>query len=151
LGSSGNHMPRTTAQLVRELLGDDYGPRYNGSLPSLQPFVDSATLLVDRVVNRAVNKGILLPTDHQELIERWLAAHMYCQNDPQYMSKNTGSSGGSFMRPSPGEGLDSTTYGQTAQRLDYSGCLRNLDKQQTAGGAWLGKTASEQTTWEQRN
>ena len=48
-------------------------------------------------------------------------------------------------------GLDSSFYGQTAMRIDRSGMLWNIDKQQFARGVWLGKPVSEQIPYDQRD
>lgn len=135
---------RTTADRVRILLGSDY----NGTT-DLAQFAADASVVVDRVVLMAAKKGITLSSAELEMVERWLAAHLYQMNDPGYTSRSNGGASGSFDGGS-GEGWEGTRYGRTAVRLDYSNSLRNMDKQQRAGGAWLGKPVTQQIPYEDR-
>jgi hypothetical protein len=49
--------------------------------------------------------------------------------------------------------LEATLYGQTATRLDKSGCLAALatGERKVAGGVWLGRRPSEQTDYVDRD
>jgi len=142
-------MPRTTIAAVQDLLGANYGPNPNGSLPNLQTYIDSATTLVDQLVTDASIK--FPPYTHTsaqlELIERWLSAHFYTKMDPTYSSKSTSGASGSFVRdpkvPEP--------YKDAAIMLDPSGALAALLNRQTAGGAWLGKPVSAQIPYWERD
>lgn len=145
-------MARTTSSLVQGVLLADYDA---ARAPSLTPFIDTASALVDRLESSALAEGVTLAASLLELIERWLAAHCYVQTDRQYQSKSTGGASASFMGQS-GLGLKGSTYGQTALRLDYTGFLATVDTPETpvrrvAGAAWLGKAASEQTPYHQRD
>jgi hypothetical protein len=128
---------RTTAAAVQSVLMDDYGPRVDGSLPDLQPYISSATVVVDRVAFMAAARGLPLLDSELELVERWLSAHMYCQSDRQVQSRSQGGVSGSFGGQLT-DGFQSTTYGQTACRIDYSGSLQALDRRQRGRVAWLG-------------
>lgn len=141
---------RTNAAAVIGVLQDDYGPAEDGSLPSLTPYMASASVIVDRVVTCAANKGITLDANEQEIIERWLSAWAYGESDKPYTQRTTEGASGSFAGQT-GEGFCSNLYGQTACRLDWSGCLFNLDKQQRAGAAWLGKPPSQQIPYCERD
>ena len=147
-------MSRTNSAAVILILGDasahpQNAGDYDGSR-DLPPFIDSATAVVDRVNTCATNKGVTLTSTELELIERWLAAHLYAMSDQQLASKNTQGSGGSF-RAAGGLALDGTTYGQTAKMMDPSGCLNAIGSRRRAWGAWLGKPPSEQTDYVDRD
>lgn len=141
---------RTNSAAVQGVLGDDYGPKEDGTLPDLTPYIATASAIVDRVITCATRKGYTLSCTETELIERWLAAHFYAVSDKPYQSRSTEGASGQFSGQTA-MGFDANQYGQMAQRVDYSGCLRNLDKQQRAGAAWLGKPASQQQSWQDRN
>lgn len=130
-------MSRTTPTLVESLLGADYGPLPDGTFQDLQQFCDTANSLVNRAVVCANAKGYFLSGTDLEIIERWMAAWAYTQSDKTLASKSTSGGSGSFQGQT-GMGFESNNYGMTAMRLDYSNCLRNMDKQQRAKGVWLG-------------
>lgn len=138
---------RTTTESVKAILADNYDHENN---PSLTPFMRPANLIVSRVKTCATNKGIVLSTDELEAIECWLAAHFYCISDKTYQSRSTSGASGSFVGQT-GMMLDFTEYGQQAQLIDYSNCLRNLNKQQRARFGWLGKPVSQQIEYEKRD
>lgn len=140
-------MARTTSSAVQLILLKDYDGE---DLPSLSPYIEAATAIVDRVESCASEKEIPLSATELELIERWLSAHFYQMSDQAYTSKSTGGASGSF-KGQFGAGFEITTYGQMALRLDYSGCLSAIDKRQTAGAFWLGKEPSNQTPYYQRD
>jgi hypothetical protein len=143
-------MPRTTILQVQGILGSNYGPLEDGTLPDLQQFIDSATVIVDRVATCASNRNKTLTDGELELIERWLSAHLYAQMDMLYQSRSTGGASGSFQGQT-GMSLDSTRYGQTAVNIDYSGCLSAIGKRQATQFMWLGKPASQQIPIDQRD
>lgn len=146
---------RTNPDDVAALLGDNYD-----GVTDLSGFIDTASAIVDQVVTMAAEKAgggtgnytsrFTLTAAVQELIERWLAAHNYALMDPLYMSKSTGGASASFQRQA-GMGFESTEYGRMAIRLDFSGCLNNIDKQQFASCDWLGKAPSVQIPYMDRN
>lgn len=143
---------RTTAAAVRGVLeaGGDYGPKEDGSLPDLTPFMDTAYSLVTDVVACASRKGVTLDTDKREIIERWLAAHAYALSDKPLSSKSDGGASGAFSGQT-GLALDFTQYGQMAKILDTSGCLINIEKRQVARGFWMGKPYSSQIPYDERS
>ena len=142
-------MPRTTAALVKSILLRDYDSL---RAPDLTPFIEAANLLVTRVEECALAKGITLTADELEMIERWLAAHSYALNDRIYTSKHTADASASFGGQM-GLGLDFTPYGQWAARLDISGCLEALaGAERKVGRAyWLGKPKSDQIDYVDRD
>lgn len=122
--------PRTKAKDVQAILDNNYGGA------DLAPYIATASATVDRVATCAARKKVPLTVVELELVERWLAAHNYCQMDPTYSSRSTEGASGSFQGQVTA-GIDGSRYGQNAQRIDYSGCLRNLDKQQRASATHL--------------
>lgn len=144
-------MARTTDVLVKKVLapGRDYDTVNN---PSLQPFIEAASSVVDDVVTCATRKGKTLTSTKLELIERWLAAHLYQMSDEGYTSRSTMSASGSFQGQT-GMYLEATMYGQTAITLDPTGCLVAIAKgaRPTARAFWAGKRPSEQTDYDARD
>lgn len=143
-------MARTTAELVKEVLapGGDYNLRTN---PSLTVFINSASVLVNKVISLAANneeEG--LTTDQAQLVETWLAAHMYCMSDQTYASKSTAGASASFHGQT-GLKLDATKYGQMAKVIDTTGYLTSLSENLSASMTWLGKPVSEQIAYEERD
>jgi hypothetical protein len=146
-------MARTTSAAVQAILGDNYGYRADGTLPDLTPFIESAYVTVNRVVQMAAAKitPITLGSDELEIIERWLSAHFYAVNDPIYTSRSTGGASGQFQTGTPGKGFAATEYGRQAIALDYSGSLCVLSEKYRAGMTWLGKPPSQQIPYIDRN
>ena len=137
---------RTTEDAVKGILNKDYGPLPDGSLPSLIPYIDTASSVVDDAEQCASDYGEAWPSGKAELIERWLAAHFYTKMDPTYSSRTTGRASGQFIRdpqvPEP--------YKDGAQMLDPTGCVSAILNRKMIRGGWLGKPPSDQTTAEQR-
>jgi hypothetical protein len=141
---------RTTADLVKGVLMDDYGARLDGTPPDLSPYIDTASLLVDRVVTCAAGKRLALTAAELELIERWLSAHAYAMVDQPYASKSTGGASGSYQGRTDMM-LEATKYGQMALALDWTGCLSAVSKQARAGARWLGKPPRDQLSYDDRS
>lgn len=140
-------MARTDATAVQEVLLKDYDSR---NAPSLTRFINAASLLVNRVATCAANKGYTLSEEELEMIESWLAAHMYATSDRTLASKSTSGASGSFHGQATMR-LEATFYGQTALTLDSSGCLEALNKRAVASFTWLGKPPSDQIEVDQRD
>lgn len=140
-------MARTTPGQVQALLIDNYDV---DNLPSLVPFIETATVRVDRVATMATSRGCTLTAAELELIERWLAAHFYACADRTYSSNSTLDSSASYDGQT-GKALESTMYGQTALGLDPSGALAALNSRNTAGGFWMGKPKSDRIDYVDRN
>lgn len=137
-------MSRTTATAVKNVLGPNYDS-ING--PTLTPFIDLANLVTTRYQALAAAEGTVPSSAELEMVERYLAAQRYCDQDPVYTSRSTLSASGSFQR------LDTAIgeFARAACGLDPTGLLMGLLKGQVAGGAWAGKAESEQLTWDERN
>lgn len=138
-------MARTTAALVRGVLQRDY--RIGADVA---PYIRAANLVVTRVNTCATAKSITLSSDELTEVETWLAAHFYVCSEQTLASKSGGGAGGSFHGQT-GMHLDSSRYGQTAQTIDYSGCLAAIGKRQFASMEWLGLAPSDQTDYDQRD
>jgi hypothetical protein len=115
-------MARTTTAAVQGILGSDYDSRRS---PDLSPRIETAATLVDDIVAKAVELGIPLTDARLEVIERWLAAHLYCVTDRPYKSRSAGGASGTFDGNTD-KGLDATLYGQTARVLDTTGFLSSI-------------------------
>lgn len=137
---------RTTVLAVQTLLETNNDYR---SGKDLQQFIDSATVVVDRVQAMAISRSKTLTAGELELIERWLSGHFYAMLDQTYSSKSTNGASGSFHGQT-GMKFEATKYGQTALSLDYSGSLDSLQKRQTASCSWLGVTETEALDYEDR-
>jgi len=144
--------PRTNSERVKKVLapGGDYDLQ---NAPDLQPFIDTATAIIDDVEKCAASADVASPMskDRLELIERWLAAHCYKASDQPYSQRSTGKSSGSFQGQT-GMYLEGTKYGQMALSLDTSGCLYALVQGEghSASAVWLGKPKSRQVPYNQR-
>lgn len=141
-------MARTTSDLVIAILGSNYGV-IQGSLPSLTPFIDIASAIVNRVAICADNKEDPLTATELELLERWLAAHAYVQMDQVAQSESTSSASITYQGKT-GMNLQGSKYGQMALTLDPSGCLKAVSEGSRARMVWLGQATSEQTPYDQR-
>lgn len=145
---------RTTISAVRAILqgGRDYDAAQQDET-LLQPYIDTATLMVDRVEACAVAKGRPLTEAELERVEAWVSAWSYKNSDQQAASKSNLSASQSF-KGQTGMYLESNHYGQQALALDPSGCLAALamgPKRPRAGLFWGGQPASEQTPHSERN
>lgn len=152
-------MARTTSALVLGVLGVNYDTR---RAPSLTPYIDTASVVTDRVEECAEAKDEALTATELELVERWLAAHFYAHTDQLLQSKQTSDAGGTFQGTAA-MFFTRTAYGQAAVTIDHSGCLADIqaeaqqavDNPSAAAGAisasWLGKPRSEQTDYADRD
>lgn len=143
-------MPRTDADAVKLVLLDDYGPKEDGTEPSLTPFINAANLVITRVAACSTAKGDPHTSDELAVLETWLAAHFYGQSDQPYSSRSTSGASGNFQGQTA-MALDSTKYGQTAAGMDHSGCLRAHFEKRTAHMDWLGVGHDEQLEYEEWN
>lgn len=138
-------MSRTSSSAVQGVLLSDYD-----GTSSLTPFIDSASVIVDRVATCASDKGVTLTAGELELIERWVAAHAYVMVDQTYKEKHTGRAKAVFQGLQ-GMRLEATKHGQMALSLDPSGCLAAITSGKRATLTWLGKPPSEQTDYVDRD
>lgn len=138
---------RTTESHVVSILGEHYN---TSSKIDLQPFIDTATVLVDRIESADVSSE--MSDAALELVERYLAAHFYAHSDPIAQSRSTGRASGQFQGRTD-LGFNATLYGQTAMRLDATGLLISLDQPQRSRGRifWLGKQTDDQLDVDERS
>lgn len=141
----GDSMARTSAALVKELLQRDYDLRNN---PPLTVHINSASMIVDRMVVCATNKGFTYTDDELEMIERWVAGYRYTHTNPVYNSKSTDGRSAGFLRQD-----SQNPYKKGAEELDPSGCLIALLalKRARIGMTWLGKRPSEAIDYPERD
>lgn len=114
-------------------------------------FITPANVLTDRVATKDT-AGILSSAALTQ-IETWLAAHFYATRDQQYSEKKTGDASAKFQIGIPREGglLDGTEWGRNAMALDFTGCLRSINKGGKVSMDWLGKAPSNQIDYVNRN
>lgn len=132
---------RTTSAAVIEILGTTPNGDYDGCR-NLTPFIRSASYIVDDLVSGGWSHGSQRAID----IESWVAAHLYTLADRLLKSKNTGSSGGTFVM-----GKNETPYLDGANALDPTGELAAILSGQNASMDWLGTIYPDQDTYEDRN
>lgn len=128
-------MPRVTEAEVRDIVDA------SSDIP-MMPHIQAASVVIDRVNTCASARGYTLTAAELTELERWLAAHFYVHRDPQYRSRKTSDASGEF---------DTLNYLETAKSLDPSGCLAAQMERNRAGGFWLGKPKSQQTSYSDRD
>lgn len=99
-----------------------------------EAIVNSYIIGANAMVTDIFGTSSLVETTLKE-IERWVSAHLIAVTRER-MAKKEGA-GGAFIEyaGSFGEGLQSTTFGQTAIALDYTGTLAALSLKKRQ--AWL--------------
>lgn len=117
----------------------------------LTPFIDTASMLIEKVVATATNPdgSAYHNSADLEIIERWLAAHFYATRDPRATYEQA-SSVAEKVESKTDLGLHNSKYGQAAMILDTSGKLAAYNQSLTKGGVyrdltltWLGTEAEE--------
>lgn len=140
---------RTNEAAVKAVLapGGDYDL---DNEPSLEPFIEAASLLTDAVEACAINKDRALSSSQLTAIEKWLAAFYYCLSDQKEKMVRTGNASSTFQGETKLD-LESNNYGKGALLLDTSGCLSAIAKRKRVRGVWLGRPPSEQTPYVDRD
>lgn len=136
--------PRTNPTAVQGILGANYGPMPDQTLPDLNQYIAIATNMVDQVILFAATMRMTVMSitpATAELIERWLAAHYYTKMDPLYASKSQGGASGSFVASQ----MEPERYLEGAMNVDWTGTLRAIVKRQVAGFTSLYRPPSQQT------
>lgn len=135
-------MARTSSALVVDNLKTDYTSGATLTRP-----INIATLVVDRIVACATQKGITHSEDLLVEIETQLASHYYTRTDRIYRSKATDRASGVYLynnkNPEP--------YLANALELDYSGCLNAIINSKRASLYWTGKDDGEKLDYDERN
>lgn len=106
---------RTTSANVQAILGKNYD-----GTTSLTPYIDAATVVVDRVKTCSDKEAEPLSGAELELVERWLSAHFYQQMDQGYAAKSTDGASARYQGET-GMYLAGTKYGQQAMFIDFTG------------------------------
>jgi hypothetical protein len=134
-------MPRTTELAVSGIIDIDV------DIP-LDPFIEAASHLVTKLCAPHVSDAAEL-----ELVERWLAAHIFTVRSPRRVQEGVEGITETFQSKVD-LGLDTSHYGQHAKFLDSSGQLalwdEKIKKGQTSRAqlAWLGSTTEEVRTYD---
>lgn len=112
--------------------------------PGLDPFIDMAN---EMVTECCTLQGQGYSDNRLTMIETWLAAHYYALRDPRVFSEKAGSVAQSFQA-TLALGLNNTTYGQQAMRIDTAGGLAAKENKVAkmldlkVGITWLGNRRS---------
>jgi hypothetical protein len=132
---------RTDAAAVQAILGKNWD-----NLTVVTPFIETASMVMDGVAACAIDNGETLTDFELEIIERWLSAHYYLIMDQIFSAKRSEGAIAQFQGKT-NMYLESTIYGQTAMRLDRSGCLNAIGGAEfkKARGFWLGRDPVDQT------
>lgn len=124
-------MARTTAEAVQTLLGEAYQTAY-----PVTSVITTANLVVTKNCTDTA-----FTTDELEIIERYVAAHLYCISHPRATQEKAGSVSENKQHVE-GLGFNATEFGQQALLLDWSGALAALN---TSAGKGLRRSVS--LTW----
>jgi len=129
---------RTNFNQVVGILGNDWNPDYASGAgspgnPTLQPYIDLASQLVDNVIISAAAQSFTFPgavafggsfnSTTLTLMEGWLSAHYFMVMQGDYLSRRGESTDANFSDKNGGLGVLSTLYGQAAVNIDPSGVL----------------------------
>lgn len=117
---------------------------------AMEPYILVASELVTECCTGAnAPKGGEYSDVRLELIERWLAAHIYTNRDPRAASESAGPVSVSYQSRVD-LGFDTSHYGQMAMRIDTNGGLSRLNEdtkkgKPRIGAVWLGSPPCSQT------
>ena len=115
-------MSRINNMDLERLLGFD-----EDTLTDVDDFIEAASCIVDDMVescSKTFNDNRLTK------IELWLTAHLYAIRNPILMKEKFENAENTYQVATSGEGILSTTYGQTANTLS-GGCLKDVDMRET--------------------
>lgn len=113
-------MPRVLTDEVEEILSTQIGA------VALTAHVIAANALVDaQLLGQGYPEALL------KEIERWLAAHFACMQDPRLKSQGVQDAQTTYEGQT-GMGLNASRYGQQAIVLDVNGVLTRLGQAQSA-------------------
>ena len=133
-------MARTTRTLILGIIEVDASIVPNDA--AMAPFIDLANEFVTEACTLVNGPNPAYSGTRLELIERWLAAHLYTVRDPRSTSEKAGPVGVNYQSKVD-LGFDTSHYGQTAMRIDTNGGLSKINKdtkkgKPTVGGFWAG-------------
>ena len=121
---------RTNEADVKGILQGEYDSL---NQPSLSPFIDTASGVVDWLMAWDTAHCSELSATTLKAIECWLTAHYYQISDPGYSSRTTASASGAFLGQATMT-LKATRFGQQALLLDSTNRLAKRDKEVEEGG-----------------
>ncbi len=131
-------MAYTNVAAVQILLGSNYGEMEDGTFPDLQTYIDSANVVVTQMrVIATREKRYYHPAVELEMVERWLAAHLYTKMDPFYSNKSTAGASAGFVQGR----VEKEPYKDGAINMDASGVLNALLNRQFASMSSIGNRA----------
>jgi hypothetical protein len=130
---------RTTSDLVEAIIDTDVDI-------SLDPFIDAANYLVTTVCGVIPLGGYSYTPADLELIERWLAAHMYAVRESRPQRQRAGTLT-EEVQSKVDLGLSVTHYGQQAMVLDVNGGLAALNAKSKATLTTLKPTVKAGVKW----
>lgn len=142
-------MARTTSAAVILILPSECDVTIEES--TVDPFVEAASAIVDDVNTCATARGSTLSSTRLELIERYVAAHLYRVLVDQGAREEETADAKIVYEGSTAMMLDATFYGQTAKMLDSTGCLAAQSNQKRISISWLGLPPSSQTDYDDRD
>jgi hypothetical protein len=129
--------PLTNSALVQGVLNDDYTPGVD-----LTPYITAANVMVNTVVRKAQARPrrYYFNMFQMEVVERWLAASLYCMSDKAFQNNTVGQASTTYQGQT-GNFLTANYYGQMAMRLDPTGLLETVgrDERRVASVRWAGK------------
>lgn len=128
---------RTTRTAVAGIIEVDAGIIPDDD--AMEPFIVVANELVTECCTGAKGPATAYDSTRLELIERWLAAHLYTNRDPRATNEKAGSVGQTYQSQVD-LGFDTSHYGQTAMRLDTNGGLAALNERTKKGASRVGVT-----------
>lgn len=124
--------------MVINVLQNDYFPGVD-----LTSYIEAAASMVDQIVHRRSPIGKRIDNYQAEIVERWLSAHFYCMMDKAYSNKSTAGASATYQGQTKNF-LEATYYGQMALRLDPTGILETIgrDERRVARCNWLGRRSN---------
>lgn len=121
---------RTNAVAVSKIIQVDLG--LGESLESImEPFIETANQMVTDICGASEYTEAKF-----ELIERWLAAHLYGCFDTQLLSETAGPVTAAYLWKT-GYNLNQTRHGQQAMLIDTDGSLATWNQQTIRGTAGM--------------
>ena len=111
-------MARTTATEVRQIMDQ----AITITDPNIDAFIAGANALVTKIYENDTQLGNTL----KEQIEMWITAHMIASTVERMPAKAKGGPAEVTYTGKWGYDLTSTSYGQTAMTLDFTGKLRTV-------------------------
>jgi hypothetical protein len=130
-------MARTTKANIEEIIELD--PEVVPDDAAMASFITVANELVTECCTGDAAPTVAYTDERLELIERYLAAHLYTNRDPRAVIEKVGPVGTTFQSRVD-LGFDTSHYGQIAMRIDTNGGLAQLNEDMKKGKPRVGVT-----------